>query len=347
MGVQGRKNVIIIGAGASAEYNFPTGEGLKSKIAMLTETTDKNDFKTDFRNREFSIAINQLRSKHEYESLLEAAEAIRVNIIQAPSIDNFLHTHANNQAIVDVGKLAIATAIFEAEKSSYLFVDNKKSSRLFNDNNYLKGWLTGLFKILVSERNFEQFLQALKDITFISFNYDRCIHQFFYYQSTSYFQLSSSESESVIIALNIIFPYGSIGDFRHYRNNYTNFGKIENGSNLLSLSESIKTFSEQIESEISNKIHQAVCDADVALFIGFAFHKQNRELLFSSKEGIQKDCVYATVYGERNNAVNRFQEILSTTFSSKDNSLLGERKLQLADMTCSEFFDEFKHQLLE
>ncbi|MDB4111076.1 hypothetical protein N9571_00750, partial [Yoonia sp.] len=47
---------------------------------------------------------------------LEVARQISRNMQLAPSIDNYLDTHKDNKALVNVGKLAIANAIIKAEK---------------------------------------------------------------------------------------------------------------------------------------------------------------------------------------------------------------------------------------
>jgi len=153
MGVQGRKNVIIVGAGASKEFNLPTGEELKKLIQQ--KLSYKYDRRThsrvggDSTIREAILRISKLeKNSLSYTDCLEIAG----NMDRAPSIDNFLHTHKQNHALVRCGKLAIAKCIIEAEGNSLLAYKRENDGDLrVNSSRLNSTWLAKLFKIIVSD----------------------------------------------------------------------------------------------------------------------------------------------------------------------------------------------------
>ncbi|KIN71171.1 hypothetical protein [Sulfitobacter guttiformis] len=183
MGDSERTNVIVVGAGASKEFELPTG-------AELTSIIQKDlDFAID-RFGHLSIGNGDWELKRAIEILSKetkvpinryygVAQQISRNMALAPSIDNYLDTHKENEYLVKVGKLAIANAIIKAERGSTLTIDD---SNIYNRLDFSKTkntWAAVFFKIIAAKRDYTSFVSALQNITFISFNYDRCIKQFF------------------------------------------------------------------------------------------------------------------------------------------------------------------------
>jgi hypothetical protein len=87
-------------------------------------------------------------------------------------------------------------------------------------------WLGQFLTILVAQRDFETFLQAIENISFVSFNYDRCIHQFFAHAASLYFKLSDDQVQQLLGSLEVIYPYGSVGEYKWHQGNSPNFGKV-------------------------------------------------------------------------------------------------------------------------
>ncbi len=349
MGDKNRKNVIVVGAGASKEFGLPVGSTLKTQIADLLDINyDTFGRKLIRGSSEIAHAFTLLPDSNN-RTLQEAAWKIRDNMPIAPSIDNYMHTHSKNNELVQVGKLAITHAIIEAEKSSRLYVyGNTSGIPIFDASKANKTWLGEFFKILVAETNFEQFLVSLENITFISFNYDRCIHQFFYYASLQYFDVPADEGERIIDALNIIYPYGSVGDFtfRAERGHcHTNFGASLGAKQLIEQSQYLKTFTESVEDDTQSEIHDALVQADIVMFLGFGFLGLNMKLIHNGGKFDVGD-VLGTVFEQSDNNIQSIRTEISYHFEYRHGPIPGDAYVNLIDGTCADFMNEFNRLLM-
>lgn len=350
MGNTERRNVVVIGAGASKEFNLPTGEELKDKISKISDI-EFDDFNMNLLRGDPDIVrcLYELSNNRDISAHLEAAWQIRNNMPLAPSIDNFLHTHQENNEIVEFGKVAIVKAILDAEAKSLLLTErNNQGNYQLKANSVKDTWLSRLFQILVAGRSFDDFLKAMENITFISFNYDRCIHQFIFHAAKSYFGLGASQDARLIQTLDILYPYGSIGEFQHYHDGQTNFGAKLREQQLVTASKRIRTFTEGSEPERVSAIHEAFEAAEVAIFLGFGFLPLNMELLFG-EEMFEAKKVLATSFGMSENSKDTLTSELSKIFAQWDEGFIqtpiAEEDLRVMDCTCSNLVHEFERYL--
>ena len=154
---------------------------------------------------------------------VQACDFIAQNMPIAPSIDNFLHTHSADEAIVKVGKLLIARSILLAEKESTLIVKDRLNDDRIDFARGLKfsegaevpppnsSWLGEYFRILVAGSSFDDFIGSIEKVTFVSFNYDRCIEQYLLYAARQYFAVSNEALSDVAEKIRVIHPHGSVG----------------------------------------------------------------------------------------------------------------------------------------
>ncbi|GHE97360.1 hypothetical protein GCM10016455_17300 [Aliiroseovarius zhejiangensis] len=348
-----RKSVFVVGAGASKEFNLPTGAELKQKIAQI------GDIKFDEWGQKLASGdpgvVDALRERAKQDNqnsispYLHAAWQVRDNMPIAPSIDNFLDTHRSDSFLVDFGKIAIAKAIRSAERHSLLCqIKDDHGQPKINFENVRETWIAQLFSILVAQRDFQSFLDALNDITFVSFNYDRCIHQFFAYASKSYFNLRDQEVEAVLGNLNILYPYGTVGEFSIHLDSISSFNRDVNGASLLQVSKGIKTFTEGVESAQRDQIWKAMDEASLIAFLGFGFLDLNMDLLIPD-DRILVDKVIATGKGLSENSRSDVVKKLTKTFfkRSAPNVIAGlaPEDMQVLNCTCSSLIFEFHRYL--
>jgi hypothetical protein len=359
MGEIERTNVIVVGAGASKELGLPVGVELKQRIAKLCEWVRKDERTSGYRSKRFGelatalsyFEKNEGRADSEFsDKIRQAAVSISGNMNLAPSIDNFMDTHSNDDVLVNVGKLAITEEILRAERESMLGYSGQR--RITNDPNWIRTsdtWLGRLFGILVSQRNFESFIAALEKITFISFNYDRCIQEFFLRATQNYFKgkdhpMNQTDITTIEQALNIIHPYGSVGDISFNPARESGFGEEYSSSSLLGIvkaSSGIQTFTEgEVSDEVKPLVRHALDECDVLIFLGFAFHPLNMRILTRPESPFHVQRVLATVMGlspESRLLVNRE---LASHYCNRDLDLVS-----ILGGTCSELFD-FHHRYL-
>lgn len=365
MGRTDRKNVFIIGAGASAEFGLPTGRALLDDISKLASTSYRHrsaegviriDDKLKGALQELTAELHGIGGANMGQIGLTHQEAAWIcsNARLAPSIDNLLHSHKDNRLLNCVGKILIAHALLTAEgKSSLSFQGNDRDrtkifSQSSNNQHTTETWLGQLFWLLVEQRSFDEFLKAIDNITFISFNYDRCIEQFLLHAAWSYFKLERTDVIELQKRLKVVRPYGGLGLLTPSSDRFLGFGSVD--SDLLKVSKGIRTFTEGVEeSTLRNQIRSILNDADLVFFMGFGFISLNMKLLFDGSPLNVKRAVGTRLgISEESTSIicNSLQDRL---FFGNDSDTLrvaklpvGSDRLELSNMSCSELLR--KHQ---
>ena len=201
MGNASRTNVIVVGAGASQEFGFPTGAELTNSVSKLLTPVIEDRFQPRLGDPEVNSAARrlaeQLSAPNNQLRHIEAAKFIARNMLLAPSIDNFIDTHKADSLITSLGKLAITQSILKSERSSPIFVDPSNVYNRIAFNRTSATWAQVFFKYIVAQRDFAAFLGAMSNITFVSFNYDRCIEHFLVLAAQSYFGLDANGANQV------------------------------------------------------------------------------------------------------------------------------------------------------
>ncbi len=95
------------------------------------------------------------------------------------SIDNYVHTHSDKEAVKTVAKVAIVQTILDAEKECHISIDPQIFPPRFKDESKAhRSWFSDLFEFLqdgiVEARNLDQ---IFKNLTIVNFNYNRCNSQ--------------------------------------------------------------------------------------------------------------------------------------------------------------------------
>lgn len=372
MGVTHRRNLFIVGAGASAEFGLPTGKALLRKISQLAKRQHGSSHQAplleihdEVKEAICALASDQAGSqgviKADLNNLYEDAVWIARNVSLAPSIDNLLHTHKNNSNLVAIGKILISKALVDAEKASSLYVEprDKNVFQFFskqkpNPENLAEkisateSWLAVFFWLLVELRDFDSFLEALAHITFISFNYDRCIEQFLTSAAWSYFRLDEHKANKVLTNINIVRPYGGLGSLRVENGRLLGFGDYN--PTLIKTSSGIRTFTEGVsDASIANNIIKAFNSAEVTFFMGFGFLDLNLKLLLGENFFDVKRVIGTRKGLSDESAAIVYEQLQEKLFFGNDPVELrqlklpvGADRLELSDLKCRELMN--KHQ---
>jgi len=356
------RTVFVIGAGANAEIGMPSGDELKMKIANILDFTprDRGMFNGD------KTVYNTLRTYYyrhyghidlyKAGEFVDIAECISRATPLSISIDNFIDARRGDQQIAFCGKLTIVYAILEAEFNCALSVINNKTLQneileeaIDADIEQLnRSWYPLIFKKITEGCSIEELTDRLNNISFIIFNYDRCFEYFMYKSLMIYYSLEHHRAKEIVQQLHINHPYGTVGKLWDNRGELT-FGEIPNTEQLILLAQNIKTFTESVEQEkdSSNRIQYLVERADRIIFLGFAYHEQNLDLLFKHNDiidvtdnvPISKNIIcYGTGYGISDNDLDRLRKTLQIKCEIiKD--------CDISRMTCSQFFRDFWYRL--
>lgn len=306
------KTVYVLGAGASKEAGLPIGAELKSEIAGLLAFVRTSGRTTNGDNNIYEalkLAFQTLpRPVDDFQLLVSAARQISGSMPLAQSIDNFIDGHQGNKAIEISGKLAIVSAILSAEANSKLYFDRRNGATTPNFSAIEGTWYTQLFGMLVENCRASQIAERLASTSFIVFNYDRCLEQFLQHALYSYFNLEYSYSARLVGALEILHPYGLVGDIGHNpASTQVGFGASLEPPLLLEVAKEIRTFTEGTDPNSSDiiRIRQSLSEADRVCFLGFAFHPLNMDLLFPRKS-------------KRNDPADRTKDVYATAFGMSE-----------------------------
>jgi hypothetical protein len=174
-----RPTVLILGAGASAPYGFPTGRELVEQILRLCESP--------------SSPFGQMMRAVGVEHMLVARFAKALSATQFDSIDAFLEHQPDFR---DVGKLAIAFALLPCENEQ----------KLLRPDVPRQHWYRVLFNELVTGAG----LDASK-LTVITLNYDRSLEHYLFITLQREFQLDEREAARRLYRGNFIHFHGELG----------------------------------------------------------------------------------------------------------------------------------------
>jgi hypothetical protein len=250
------ETVLVLGAGASKAFGFPTGEELVEDIYSMVDT-ERGKHKELFWN-----VINKYysgRLDNNFIKVLRDANPL--------SIDSWLE---NNPDFIEVGKVAIAIALLYREISSNLRPDNN--------------WYQLLFKRLNSP--FEEFQN--NKLSIITFNYDRSLEQYLFdVFKNNHYGKSEEEYKEKLNQLRILHVYGSLGrldcQFDNPENNLplVSYGNKLDPNRIHFAAKSIKIIPQKSSSPSKEftEAQDLISKAKVLYFLGFGYNQDNMKRL--------------------------------------------------------------------
>lgn len=271
-----QKTVFIVGAGAGCEYNMPLGSALASVIAQnvrfrfdhYQHTPKSGD--AELYNILFRLHQQDRETLNAYS---RAGNSLAAAILSSISIDDALFQLSETPEAVILGKVAIVRAILSAERNSSLALS--ANNRLLDENSGRDGWIEQFFSMAIADVKRSDFHLAFKNVTFINFNYDRCIEHYLFW---SLLRLGVSEPDawSIVDGLNMIRPYGSIGPINQSAAGFVPYG---GSADAFKAKDRIRTYTESEALHDGDELEKAMSEAKLIVFLGFGFHPQNMKLL--------------------------------------------------------------------
>ena len=341
------KSVIVVGAGASKEFNLPIGSELLYKISDAFYKSERGyGISDEIVNSALNIYSSRFKvanPTYGYHKLIQTTQSIRKAIPLSISIDNLIDERKSDDVAV-CAKIAIAKKILDAERDSTIYL-NLSYNQSLNFENSRKTWLNQFFKILKQNCEFKNFHERLAQVKFVVFNYDRCIEHYMYYAIQSAYNVTEDEAKECMKSLDIYHPYGSVGSLPWMgESNPIGFGEDVRPDKLISLIDELKTFTEGIdkkESKIS-MIRKSIEKANTILFLGFGYHQLNLDLLYSNgikhtNSGLTK--YFGTTLGESDSNQSSIHSQLSKL------AHISLDQIWLKDMSAFEIIGEYWREL--
>lgn len=216
---------------------------------------------------------------------------MRRGLGRTASIDNYLHTHQEDKELVALGKTAIAICIARAEAQSHFFNPASQSLRLQDrvrrptpsimGQDLNKSWYAPLAERLFSGVLANDVEAVFRNVTFVVFNYDRCLEQFLYMAVQDYFSIDEARAAEVVSNARFIHPYGTLGGLPWQIAKSSTplpFGSLD-GIDYWALGANLRTFTEAVRDSLGHRVRMATSEADFILFLGFGYLEQNVTLL--------------------------------------------------------------------
>lgn len=317
-----KKTVFVIGAGGSADFGLPLGEGLKGLIAETLYLDDSDPNRPLTENSEEIIealrSMNASRVKPlpKIQPYLLAGVQISEAMPLSPSIDNFLQVHSQNEAITTVGKLGIAHSILRAERNSKLWFDNSDNNNKLEVSKLNDTWMLEFVKILLEGVRLGD-ISSFVNVEIITFNYDRCIEESLSNAIANQWLVPIEEARLISSNIKITHVYGTVGllPWQNVEGHKIEFGAELNEAVLNQAASMLQTFSETKETdEIENEILMSVRETERIVFIGFSFMPINMKY-FSLPESQTVREILATCLGLSSSDQKIVTSDLSNLFS--------------------------------
>lgn len=337
------KTTIILGAGASHEFGLPLGGDLTKAIkSMLAIKRDLPFKEVSAADQDFLDVLRRYSQNATpgvtYQRLLDACDEISAGMREAASIDEFIHTRRGDAAIEICGKFAIVRSILKAEHQSALRYD---SSNIYNTIDFERispTWIAKLRRFLFEGCTREETVDRLEQITFVNFNYDRCLEHYLYHSFRNYYRMGDQEAATKLQLLKVVRPYGSIGRLEYQdRSDFVKFGDADCYHRTPELATQIRTFTEQQQDQaVRDNIRGAIVDSEVLVFLGFAYHDQNLDVLSRDLESTAAR-LWGTAHGFSDADTRTIVGNLAQRFTNDVKQLVTIDNV----VTCASFFDKY------
>lgn len=308
------RTTLIVGAGASAELQFPTNAELLARIIQ------GYDFKRT--NSETSTRDGQLLLRNIYKlaerlnkkvgDVAAAAERLRNACRLGRSIDTVLEQYDHDPLVVACGKLAITFFMGQSESRSNLKDVPRVEGELPLQGKIAEYWIYQLGQLITSGVPRSKIGQALEQLTIINFNYDRSVEHFLPYALVMAYGIELKEAQQVIAEkLDIVHPHGSIGRLPWQKGEapQAEWG-VEQPWNIHAIAAQLKSLNERsADRNALRDIRLSVASAKRLVFLGFGFQPQNVDLLFENTLSHNPEVLISTYGMSSGNAATVAQMI--------------------------------------
>jgi hypothetical protein len=247
--------LFVLGAGASAEYDFPTGRSLLFRIVRGLRGLEGR-LRYDMTLCGFSDALitrfaNELDGSNQ------------------PSVDAFLELHTEDLDYAQLGKSAIAASLIADEATPAL-----------TDRSTVK-----VYEYIWHRASGTPDTYPGNALSFITFNYDRSLEQCLRNSLSSShpaFRDRGVDFARALSQFQIHHVYGSLGSLDPKNDSYLKYGGFdhpESPDRIREAAARIKLYHEASQSTAVSPMRTQIADARTVCFLGFGFHPANLRLL--------------------------------------------------------------------
>lgn len=293
------RTTLIVGAGASAELQFPSNAEL---LARIIQGYDFKRTASDTSTRDGQLLLRNIyklaeRLNKKVGDVAAAAERLRNACRLGRSIDTVLEQYDHDPLVLACGKLAITFFLGQAESRSNLKDAPRVEGELPLQGKIAEYWIYQLGQLITSGVPRSKIGQTLEQLTIINFNYDRSVEHFLPYALVMAYGIELKEAQQVIAEkLDIVHPHGSIGRLPWQKGEapQAEWG-VEQPWNIHAIAAQLKSLNERSSDRNALRdIRLSVASAKRLVFLGF--QPQNVDLLFENTLSHNPEVLIST-YG--------------------------------------------------
>ncbi|MFN4017996.1 MAG: hypothetical protein ACK4JB_21845 [Reyranella sp.] len=266
------------------------------------------------------------------KALFEQAHAMRAALKTQVSIDYFLYSRADQPDFELLGKMAIAACLLTAESKCTALLPRHPGESIDLSQSE-STWLARLFQNVLAPGVRKSEMETIFDnVSFVVFNYDRCIEHYLTNALASHFSIRLPDAASIVRdRLKIVHPYGSLGPLGD-SSGCVPFGhkffpeSYEAADGIYAMSRRLLTFTESQNAKADDA--KAMMEHAVrVVFLGFGFGNQNMDLLRPNRTNIQE--IRGTV---KNVSVSNQREVARQIYTLTGQTISDD---DLLDCDCS------------
>ena len=269
--------VLVLGAGASMPYHFPSGAELKAEVQSFGTVRESSPFGKTFQPNSFD---EQLFSSFQRD------------LAQSPlnSIDAFLEARPE---FLDIGKHTIALLLIRKENQNQFLTANIDPE---------ENWYKYLFELMLDE-GIENL--SYNKLTVITFNYDRSFEYYFVSGLMATYGLSFDEAQQSMNFIKVIHVHGQLGELIEagVTQSGRSYEPVANAERVRVAARGIKIISELSTDPTSDdwsgfrNAWRELEQARAIVFIGFGYNRNNVLRLLDCKVATDIEFLQPEVTG--------------------------------------------------
>jgi len=237
-----KPTVLVLGAGASVDYGYPSGKALKQQVINAI-----GDALTPEHGRLVELG-------HDREQIESFREALRYS--GKPSVDAFLEYRSE---YVDIGKKAMAQVLIRHESKPSLFSANSD-------------WYEYLYGRLGAP--FDRF--HLNTLSVVTFNYDRSLEAFLFEALRNSYGKASAEVALMLRAIEIVHVHGQLGSLPWDEKPGRDYTPTQDPREIRIAAQGIRVIHEgQRNDGVFARATALIRSAERVIFLGFGYHDAN------------------------------------------------------------------------
>lgn len=267
--------VFVLGAGASKPYEYPTGSDLRKGILEYFESDFNRVFPGDDIIPKWGVHVSHARD--EVGRFLKTFAGSTGATL--PSIDIFLARQSKDEWFNRLGRLAIILRILTAEGGHAQ--RERSRERAMGEETWCDFLLGKLWDGLITPEHFKSRFHENKNVTIITFNYDRLLEYFLFNSLDKNFCGNGSGTVKEQLGhIKIVHVFGQIAPLPWQDPEAgIEYGPKIGCVDVLRLSENLKIIYDGYKNPELEKAREKIAEASRIFFLGFGYAQENLKIL--------------------------------------------------------------------